>query len=79
MESEWRYISSGLQDSSQYDLNIVVCMVSIFPTIFNSPSFLYKLLGTVPSAPTTIGTTVTFMFHSFLALWQDPLLLLLLL
>ena len=41
----------------------------IHPLIFNSFSALSKPLGTVPSAPTTIGITVTYIFHSSLILW----------
>ena len=36
-----------------------------FSLIFNSLSPFCKELGTVPSAPTTIGITVTLIFHSF--------------
>ena len=31
--------------------------------------FLFKPLGTVPSAPTTIGITIILLFHCFLVLW----------
>ena len=41
-------------------------MVSIPPLISNFYSlFSPKPLGAVPSVPTTIGTTITLMFHSF--------------
>ena len=48
-------------------------VVSVIPLICNSSSFLTKHLGTVSSAPTTIGITVTLTLHSFfLILWQGP-------
>ena len=43
----------------------VVCMFSIHPLISNSAGFLSTTLDTVPSAPTIIGLTVTFMLHRF--------------
>ena len=52
--------------SIQVDLNnAVVWMVSARLSIFNSSSFLTKLLETIPSTPITIGITVTFIFDSF--------------
>ena len=44
-----------------------VRMVLVRPPISNSFSPLSKLSRTIPSAPTTIGITVTHMFHSFLS------------
>ena len=52
--------------------NAVVCMVLILPLISNSSCLFCKSLGTVPCIPTTTGITVTFMFYSFLLLWQGP-------
>ena len=50
--------------------NAVIWMVSIL-LLISSPFSRY--LGTVPSAPTTNGITVTFMFFSFFCFfWQDP-------
>ena len=50
------------------DLNSgVVWMLSIHYLIFNSTSPLSNHLGTVPSAPITIGITVTLVFDSFLS------------
>ena len=46
----------------------VIFMVLILTLISNSSSLLSKPLETVPSAPTTIGNTITFMFHSFFKL-----------
>ena len=45
--------------------NAVVWIVSICPPISNSYNPRSKSLGTIPSAPTTTGITVTFMFHNF--------------
>ena len=63
LESEWQQVSSSfhLTDFN----NVVVWMVSARPPISNSFSPFTKPLGIVPSAPITIGITVTFMFHSF--------------
>ena len=41
-------------------------LISKSSTLFTTP------VGIAPSAPITIGTTVTSMFHSFLVLWQCP-------
>ena len=43
----------------------VVWIVSVLPLRFSSPTLFSRPLGTVPTAPTTIGITITFMFHSF--------------
>ena len=45
--------------------NSVLLMVMARPLISNSSSPLTKPLGTVTSAPITIGITATFMFHRF--------------
>ena len=45
--------------------NSVVWTVSILPLMSNSPSLFSLTLKIVPSAPTTIGITVTFMFPGF--------------
>ena len=45
--------------------NAVVWIVLACPSISNSSSLLTKLLGFIPSAPITIGITITFMFHNF--------------
>ena len=44
------------------DLNNAVWMVLIFPLISNFSSLSSKPFGTVPSAPITIGITVTLIF-----------------
>ncbi len=52
--------------SIQADLNkAIVWMISTRPLISLSFSLCTNLLVTVPSAPITIGISVTFMFHSF--------------
>ena len=45
--------------------NALVWMFSIRPLYFQVLQFLYQSLVTVPSAPITIGITVTFTFHGF--------------
>ena len=47
--------------------NVVVYMVLILALISNFTSLFSKSLATVPSAPSIIGITVIFMFHSFLS------------
>ena len=64
--------SPGLCFSILADLNnAIVWMVSSRSSNSNSSSSLIKALVIVPSAPITIGITVTFMFHSFFILRQD--------
>ena len=73
LKSEWQQVSSGIQDTSQYlvDLNNTVFkMVLAHTSISNFSNPLIKPLGTVPSTPITIGITITFQFHSFFVLWQ---------
>ena len=45
--------------------NAEVWMVSTCPLISEASSPITNPFGIIPSAPTTIGITVTFMFHSF--------------
>ena len=52
-------------------------MVPTLPFISKSSNLLTNPLGTVLSAPITIGTTVTFMFIFFLFFSKVPFLLLL--
>ena len=59
----------SLQDSSQYSGWFVVWMVSSHPLISKSSSPHTKPLVPLPSAPITIGITVTFMFHRFFSSW----------
>ena len=42
----------------------VVWIFSILPLISIFPSLFFRPLVTIPSSPTTIGVTVTFMFHT---------------
>ena len=68
LEFELLQVSSGLKDSSNIlaDLNnAIVWMVPARLPIFNSSSLLTKPSLIAPSAPTTIGISVTFMFRSF--------------
>ena len=52
--------------------NSLIKMVSILPLISNSSRPLSNPLGTVPSAPITIGITVTSIFHSILTSLARP-------
>ena len=45
--------------------NAVVWIISVRPPIFKSSRPFNNPLVIVPNAPITIGTIVTFMFHSF--------------
>ena len=45
--------------------NAVVFIVLVLPLITNSSGLFSEHLETVPSAPTTIGITVTLMIHNF--------------
>ena len=67
LNSEQQQISSDFQDSSKYsDFNSAeVWIISIFPLTSSSRSRFYRFLGTVQRAPTTIGITITFVFHFF--------------
>ena len=58
LESEWHFISTGLQDSSKYSsyLNSAVSwMASILPLISISQSLFSRPLGTVSRTPNTTG------------------------
>ena len=65
LEFEWQQVSSSHQDLSQYSGRPQQCCrfeslyMSKTSRPFNNP------LVTVPNAPITFGTIVTFMFHSF--------------
>ena len=61
-ESEWQQVSSGLKDSSN---NPIVLIVSIFLI-----SYCSRIFSKLPSVQVTIAITITLMFHSFLVLWQ---------
>ena len=50
--------------------NAVVCMVFTRPVVSKSSTPCINPLVTVPTAPITIGVTVTFMFHFFSVLKQ---------
>ena len=68
LEFELQQISSSLQDSSQYSGRPQQCcrLDSLHPSAnFQVLQALNNHLVTVPNAPITIGTIVTFMFHSF--------------
>ena len=52
--------------------NNVVWMVSIFPPISNCSNRLSNTFETFPSAPTRIGITITYIFHSFSLVWWSP-------
>ena len=64
--SEQQLVFSVSLDSPQYSGRPNQCrVVSARPPIFNSRSPFTKPSGIVPSAPITIGITVTFTFHKF--------------
>ena len=72
--SRWSFtgmwVTSCLLDSSQYSgWSQKYCnqLVTILPLISNSLYPLFKHLVTVPSAPTTIGITITLLFDNFLS------------
>ena len=50
------------------ELNSVIVLVILIQLLISNSSWpLTKPLGTIPSAPITIGITITFMFDSFLS------------
>ena len=62
----WRFSNGKSLQVSTFLLNIladlikdIVCIVSILPLISNSSTHLSEFLGTVPSAPITIGLPLT--------------------
>ena len=55
--------------------SVVVWVDSTLPLISNSSSLFIKSFETVSNAPTTIGITVTLMFHSFVFQFSDKDLL----
>ena len=65
VESEWQQVSLSLQDSSQYSERSQQWMVSTRLLISKSSSPCTNHLVIVPNAPITVGTTITFIFHSF--------------
>ena len=71
LEFERQWVPSCFQDSSQYPGRSQPCFsldsVPIRPSISNSSTLLSQLLETVSREPTTIGITVTLMFHRFLS------------
>ena len=66
LEFEWLQVSRTLLSILAVFNNSVVWMVSTRPPTSKSSGPFNKPLVTVPKAPITIGTIVTFMFHSFL-------------
>ena len=71
LKSERQQVCSCLQ-ALGYLNSAVVWMVSISPLKPIFSSLLYQTLGTWSKVPTTISLIVTFFFHVFSALWQDP-------
>ena len=68
LESGWQWVSSDFQESSKYsNWSYQHSCLDGFDFSFNLFS---RFLGTIPSATTTIGTTVPLTFHNFSALWQ---------
>ena len=58
----WGFLFSAISSFIVQDFACLSRFFLYFP-VFSSPRS--KLLWTVPSAPTTIGVTVTFLFHIF--------------
>ena len=68
LEFEWQQVSSSLHDSSQDSGRSKQCclwIVSTRPPISNSSRPFNNPLVIAPNAPITIGTIISFMFHSF--------------
>ena len=68
LESEWQQVSSSLQTRLRILAvlnNAVIWIVSTRPPTSKSSRPFNNPLVIVPKAPITIGTIVTFMFHSF--------------
>ena len=68
LEFEWQQVSSSLQDSSQDSSHSQQCcrLDSLYPSAnFQVLQAFNNFFVIVPKAPITIGTIVTFMFHSF--------------
>ena len=68
LEFEWQQVSSSLQDSSRDSGRSWQCCH--LDSLYSSANFqifrpFKNHLVIVPKAPITIGTIVTFMFHSF--------------
>ena len=66
LETEWQQISMTLNSILANLRNVVIWIASARPLISKSSSLFTNPLVTVPRAPITISTTVTFLFHSFL-------------
>ena len=64
-DSKSPQISWTLLSTLSYHNNAVVSVVSTCPLISESSSLFTNPLGIVPSSPTTIGISVTFMFLRF--------------
>ena len=62
--------ASLLKSPGLFSSNAVVWIVSIRPPISKSSRPFNNPLVIVPKAPITIGTIVTFMFHSFLRVFS---------
>ena len=63
LEFEGQHVSSSFQDSPQYSGRSQKCNSFDGHLIYNSPIPFSKPFGGVPSAPITIGITVTLMFR----------------
>ena len=64
-DSKSHYVSRTLLSILADINNAVVWIVFTCPLIFKSSSPFTNPLRIVPSAPITIGITITFMFHSY--------------
>ena len=65
LESKSLLVSKTLLYIQNHLNNTVVIIVSILSEISNYFGFFSESLENVPSAPTSVGVTDTFIFHSF--------------
>ena len=62
--SKFPQVTRTLPSSLVNLCNAINKVVSILPLISKSTVPLFKILGNVPSAPSTIGISLTLMFHN---------------
>ena len=65
MVFHWNFDDSKYPQVFRTLLSMLVDLYKTVIWMLSTCSLIFNPLGIVPSAPTTIGITVTFMFHSF--------------